>query len=89
MDKKFSLFVEDEKDILFPIFTEYNKEGFPKKIRSNFEEATLNGMMIHQKTFKAVGPFNDESLTVSKFLWAVEATQKGCRFKAVLGTRLL
>jgi hypothetical protein len=89
IDKKYSLFVENEKDVLFPIIMDYNRDGMPSKIRSSFEEASLNGMMIHQKTFKTVGDFVDAPIPTSKFMWALGAAEIGCKFKGVLGTALM
>jgi hypothetical protein len=89
LDRKYSLFIESEKDVLFPIVTEYEKSGKVKKVRSNFEEATLNGMFIHAKTFKEVGNFEDSSIPTSKFIWGVRAQELGCKFKGILGAQLL
>lgn len=89
LNRKYSLFIEDEKDVLFPIVTEYEKTGKIKRVRSDFEDATLNGMFLHTKTFKAVGNFVDSSILSSKFIWATKAQELGCKFKGVLGARLL
>ena len=89
IDKKYGLFIENEKDVLFSITMEYDKQGRPTKIRNNFEDATLNGMLIHKSTFKEIGDFTDESIPIAKLFWAVKATEKGCRFKGVLGMRIL
>lgn len=89
IDKKYGLFLESEKDVFFPIVMEYNRDGFPIKIRNSFDEASLNGMMIHQKTFKNVGNFVDAPIPISKFMWAIGAAEIGCKFKGVLGAQLL
>jgi hypothetical protein len=88
--QKFSLFVEEETDVLFPIVMEYNREGKPSVIKNTFPEASLNGTFIHQKLFKLAGDFSDkESIIDSKLWWAGQAMSAGAKFKAVLGTKLL
>ena len=90
IDHKFALFIENEKDILFSITMEYDKQGRPNKIRNTFDEATLNGMLIHKSTFKEVGDFtDDESIPISKLFWQAKAVDLGCKFKGVLGMRIL
>ena len=88
LSHKYGFWVEDEKDILFPIVVDYNRDGIPVKIYSEFHEASLNGICIHQKTYKAVGEFSENPLEVSKKFWALEAASQGCRFKAVLGAKM-
>jgi len=88
IDKKYSCFLEDEKDIFFPIVTDFDIQGKPTKIYNNFWDCSLNGLMIHQKTFKEVGDFTDSSLENSRLIWNAEAQEKGCRFKAILGAKL-
>jgi len=87
---KYSRFIEDEGDVLYPIITDYSKDGYPVRIYTSFDEATLDGMFMHQKTFKEVGDFSDNPLNVSKLMWALEARRKGknVRFKGILGARL-
>lgn len=79
LDLKMSCFVNTEKDILFPI-----SEG-----KTNFIEATLNGLLINKKTFKAIGDMpEEESLEMSKAEWAMKAIDYGCKFKAIIGAKL-
>jgi hypothetical protein len=89
LDQKYFYWVENEKDILFPIVVDYNRDGLPVKIYSDFHEASLNGICIHQKTFKEVGDFTENPLQISKEYWSYEASSQGCRFKAILGTKML
>lgn len=89
LDKKYSLYIENEKDILFPIVMEYNRDGFPTRIRNSFEDATLNGTFIHQRMFKASGNFADAPISFSKLMWAICAHDNGAKFKAILGAQLL
>jgi hypothetical protein len=77
LDKKFSYFIESEKDILFPIAD--------RKIY--FVNGTINGILIHKSAYEDIGPFcNDNPLEICKLMWTMEAIEKGYRFKAVLGT---
>lgn len=91
IEKKYGLFVENEKDVLYSITMEYDRQGKPIKIRNTFEEATLNGMLIHKTTFKEAGPFPDEdqSIPTAKLIWAASAINQGCKFKGILGARIL
>ena len=86
--KKYSLFVEKETDVLFPILIERNRKGQVIKVRDGFPDATLNGTLIHKKTFDMVGNLSENPIVVSKLMWALEAMDKDCKFKAVLGTKL-
>jgi hypothetical protein len=79
LDRKMSYFVNSEKDILFPIANN----------KWNFVEATLNGLLIHKKTFKEVGDMpNEGSLEMAKAEWALNAADRGCTFKAIIGAKL-
>jgi len=90
IDIKYSQFIKDEKDILFPIVTDYNKEGRPVRIYKSFPDCTLNGIFIHQTTFKKIGDIPEEcsDLMEAKLFWATIAIENGCRFKGILGTKL-
>lgn len=80
LDRKLSYFVEEITDILFPI-----AEG-----RANFVDGSINGILIHRDTWKMVGGFcNEKPLDICKTLWATEAIEKGCTFKAVIGAQIL
>jgi len=89
LDRKFSYFLESEKDVIFPIIANYNREGKPVEIFSNFMDCTLNGILIHQKTFKEVGDMTDDSLEKSRMMWAATAIDMGCKFKSVLGVKII
>jgi hypothetical protein len=85
---RYSTFMEDELDVMFPIVVDYNRDMYPTHIHSTFEDCTLNGMLIHQKTFKKVGNLSDNPLDVSRLMWAAEAREKGVKFKAILGNKI-
>jgi hypothetical protein len=79
LDQKFSLFLESEKDILYPI-----ANG-----KYAFDEATINGLFMHKDTFKLVGDMaNVGRWDVVKLMWAMDAIAKDVRFKAVANSKL-
>lgn len=79
MNYKFSYFIDSEKDILFPI-----ADG-----KYTFVDGTINGLLINKKTYKEVGDMVDTGpLEVCKLMWALTAIEKGCKFKAIAGTKL-
>ena len=86
IDKKYGLFIEKEEDVLFSIMMDYDKQGKPIKIRNTFEEAPLNGMLIHKNVFQTVGNFpeEDESIPMAKLVWAAKAIEHHCVFKGIL-----
>lgn len=79
IDERFSHFIENEKDILFPIL-----DG-----KCNFVDATLNGLFINKNTWDAVGKMDDEGkLDFVKCLWAAKAIDSGVKFKAIAGAKI-
>jgi len=48
----------------------------------------LNGLMIHKDTFKKIGSFSNNPLCYSKMIWADQAIEQKCKFKAILGIRI-
>ncbi len=79
LDRKFAYFIKGEKDILFPLVDR----------RMNFVDGSINGILIHKRTFDMIGLFQSDSpLDISKLYWALEAVDKGCTFKAILGTTI-
>lgn len=88
--EKYSLFIENEKDILLPIVIDYNREGIPVNLYTDFIKCSLNGLFIHQTAFAEVGPFEDSlDLPIAKMDWGMKAKEKGYTFKAVLGVKIL
>jgi hypothetical protein len=79
MDEKFAFFVESEKDILFPI----------AENKTNFVDATLNGLFINKHTWKEIGPMAEIGpMEIIKLMWATQAIEKGVKFKAIAGTKI-
>lgn len=84
--RKFDLFVKSEKDILFPVV-----DG-----KTNFYDGSMNGIILHKKTFEEVGDFNtspmqksgQNELELIKLFWSFNAIEKGCNFKAIIGMRV-
>lgn len=79
LDSKFSFYVLSEKDILYPV----------SNYKFNFIDATLNGLFINRKTFKEIGEMQETGpLDKVKLVWAGEAIQHGCKFKAIVGSKM-
>lgn len=79
LDSKFSFYVANEKDILYPV----------ANYKYNFIDATLNGLFINRKTFREVGEMQESgSLDMVKLAWAAEAVEYGCKFKAIVGSKM-
>lgn len=79
IDVKFSHFIESEKDILFPIMDRL----------IHFTDAAWNGTLIHKKAVEDIGPFPENNPEgICKLLWALDAIQKGYKFKGVVGATL-
>lgn len=88
LNHRYAYWIENEKDVLYPIVVTYNRDRYPIKICNEFYDATLNGLCIHQKTFKSVGDFSDSPFEWSKKIWGLEAASQGVRFKAILGLKM-
>lgn len=79
IDIKYSYFVENEQDILFPIINR----------NLTFAYSDMNGLFIHKKSFQDIGDFPDmDPLDSSKIIWASNAIQKGYRFKGIIGGKV-
>lgn len=79
LDDKFANFIENEKDILFPVADK----------KWHFVDATLNGLLIHRKTWREIGNMADiGTLEVVKLMWALNAIEKKVKFKAILGAKI-
>jgi len=89
MEYRYRRWIEDERDIIFPIVMNHDLEGRPTVVLARFEESTLNGTMVHSSMFKKVGPFSDNPIGISKRFWGLDAEEQGARFKAVLGVKII
>lgn len=79
LDRKYSYFVESEKDILFPIVDR----------QTNFVDGSINGFLIHKKAWIDIGHMpSNNPLEICKLVWAINAVDTGHKFKAVLGTAI-
>ena len=79
LDRKYSYFIESDRDILFPIVDR----------KMNFVDGSINGILVYKGTYLSIGPMDDKNpLEICKLFWAMDAVDKGCRFKAVLGTKI-
>lgn len=79
IDNKYSMFIESEKDILFPIVDK----------KYEFVEATLNGLLLHKNCLNEVGKMAEIGpYEICKLMWALDAIDKGYKFKAILGAKL-
>jgi len=89
LENRYRRWVDDERDVIYPIVFSHDREGRPCSVLASFEESTLNGLMIHTELFAEVGPFSDNPIIVSKNFWALDASEKGAKFKAVLGVTII
>ena len=79
LDSKYSIFIESEKDILFPIVDK----------KCDFFEATINGLLLHKNCLKKIGKMAEIGpYEICKLMWALDAIEKGYKFKAILGVKL-
>lgn len=88
INKKYSFFIESERDVLYPLIIDYDMSGYPINIHNRFENCTLNGMCINKNFFKNVGKLTDNPLEISRKFWALEAKLKDANFKSILGIRI-
>lgn len=89
VEKRYRTWIDGERDVLFPIVVNHDRDGRPASILANFEDCTLNGMLIHSRLFNEVGEFTDNPMPVSKGFWAMGALVSGAVFKAVLGVKII
>lgn len=91
VQKLYSSFVTNEKDILYSITSVKDLLGKPIKIFDAFYNCSLNGIMIHKKAFKEIGSFDEEleSLDNSRLYWTATAIDKGYQFKGIVGCQMI
>lgn len=88
VESRYARWIESEKDIIFPIVMNHDRFGNPSKILYSFDECTLNGLMMNKNFFFEVGKLTENPLRVSRKFWALDAIDKGAKFKAVLGVKI-
>lgn len=88
LELKMSRFIDNEKEVLFPLTIDYDK-GKICNVNTNFPDATLNGVLIHKNAIKEVGEFSNNPLDISKLMWSLDAIAKGYKFKGILGTKMV
>ena len=87
LERKLYYFVDSPKDILFPIVDR----------KMNFVEGSSNGILINKATFKEVGDFPEgvmykagsNDFELAKLLWTIDAMKCGCKFKGIVGLRII
>jgi hypothetical protein len=87
LERKLSIFTTKDSDILFPVVDR----------KCNFIEGSFNGVLINTKFFAEVGDFPCTTMKkqglndfeFAKMLWAIEAVEKGCTFKGIVGMRII
>lgn len=89
MAMRYCRWIEGERDVLFPIVMNHDLDGKPDVVLTRFEDSTLNGMLIHSSLFEEVGAFSDNPIGISKRFWGLDAEEKGARFKAILGVKII
>ena len=78
--KKYSIFVEDTKDILFPITAGH----------LDFVTGSINGLLMSSAAIKTIGKMLEISdISQSKLAWADQAMACGYCFKGIAGTRFI
>lgn len=86
---KLCMFAKNPETILFPIVMDYDRAGKPRNILYEFDKGTLNGLTIHKETFNKVGKFSDNPISISKMFWQMDALEKGCQFRSILGAKII
>lgn len=87
IEKKLDYFCKNDQDVLFPVVDR----------KWNFVDGSFNGVLINNKFFKEVGDFPDfltgkqgiNDFELAKMIWAVGAIEKGCKFKAIVGMKII
>lgn len=74
--RKYMCFLENKKDILFPI-VDY---------QYNFVDGSINGLLLHKDAITEIGQMPEiVGWEEAKIMWAIKAIEEDYKFKAVLG----
>ena len=87
VERKLRYFAESPKDVLYPVVG----------MKMNFVEGSSNGILINKETFKEVGEFPEHKMQkagvndfeLAKLFWATKAIECGCKFKGIVGLRII
>lgn len=87
IEKKIAVWAGSESDVLFPVVDR----------KWEFSEGSFNGVVINTKFFAKVGDFPAVAMMkaglndfeFAKMLWAMQAAEHGCKFKAIVGMRII
>lgn len=76
LDRKYSSFIENEKDILYPMIAR----------RRSFIQGGFNSFLIHSRTISELKKFPTyKNLEINSVVWTNKAIENGCKFKAIYG----
>lgn len=79
LDQRYAVFMENRLDIFYPLVWG----------KTNFIDSPLNGLTVHRDTYPEIGKFGvDLSIEICKMMWFLDASDRGCKFKAVAGCRM-
>jgi hypothetical protein len=79
---KYRRFLESEKDVMYRVVD---------KTHWRWEDASIHGLLIHKNAIEEIGAFpeSEESLQLCKLMWGAKATEKGYKFKGLVGVKLI
>jgi len=86
-ERRFLPWIKTDKDVIYPVVE--HKFGFV--------EASFNGVVINKNFFEEVGDFPTAAMQkeglndfeFAKLLWALDAMDKGAKFKGIVGLRII
>lgn len=89
--ERIARFIESEKDVIYPITMERDRDGYPTSIHDKFHNCSINGITIHKKLFTKVGNFSPSNpLTTSRSDWQMMACgYENAFFRGVLGVKII
>ena len=87
LERKLAVFATDPKDVLYPVVEN----------RYTFCDAPFNGILINKETFKKVGKFTEgkmqkegfDEFQMAKLFWALDAEKQNCKFKGIVGLKII
>lgn len=87
VEHKLIAFCKSDNEILFPVIDK----------KWSFVEGSFNGVLINTKFFKKIGDFPCQTMQkqgmndfeLAKLFWAIDAIDQGCKFRAIVGMRVI